>query len=38
MDAINSNDIASMNVLKGKSAIEIFGDKAIDGVILIFTR
>jgi TonB-dependent starch-binding outer membrane protein SusC len=38
MDAINSNDIASMNVLKGKSALEIFGDKAIDGVILIFTR
>jgi len=38
MDAINSSDIASLNVLKGKSAIEIFGDKAKDGVILIFTR
>ena len=38
MEAVKPNDIASLNVLNGKSAIDIFGDKAKDGVVLIFTR
>src|SRR5665647_1967681 len=38
MEAVKPNDIASLNVLNDKSAIDIFGDKAKDGVVLIFTR
>src|SRR5665648_369769 len=38
MEAVKPNDIASLNVLNGKSAIDIFGDKAKDGVVLIFTK
>lgn len=37
-NAISPDDIASMNVLKGKSAIAIYGDQGENGVIQIITK
>jgi TonB-dependent SusC/RagA subfamily outer membrane receptor len=38
MDAINPIDIASINVLKDKSATILYGEKAKNGVILITSK
>lgn len=38
MADIDPNDIESISVLKNKSAIAIYGDKGINGVILITTK
>jgi len=38
MDAINPEDIYSVNVLKGKDATNIYGRKGKDGVILITSK
>jgi TonB-linked SusC/RagA family outer membrane protein len=35
---VNSDDIASMNILKGPAASAIYGSRAADGVILIETK
>lgn len=38
MDAMNPNDIYSVNVLKGKSATDVYGKKGKNGVILITSK
>jgi TonB-dependent SusC/RagA subfamily outer membrane receptor len=38
MDAMNSDDIYSVNVLKGKSATDIYGRKGKNGVVLITSK
>jgi bla regulator protein BlaR1 len=38
MDAINPEDIYSVNVLKGKDATDIYGKKGKDGVVLITSK
>ncbi|MCC1484463.1 M56 family metallopeptidase [Winogradskyella immobilis] len=35
---LNPNDILSVNVIKGEKAIELYGDDAKDGAIVIFTK
>jgi hypothetical protein len=38
LDDINPDSIKNINILKGKVAIDKYGDKAKDGVILIETK
>lgn len=38
MSSLNSDDIASMNVLKGSSAAALYGSDAANGVIIIATK
>jgi outer membrane receptor for ferrienterochelin and colicin len=38
LDKIDPNDIASISVFKGTEAVEIYGDKAKDGIIVITTK
>ncbi|MFC0516636.1 TonB family protein [Mucilaginibacter angelicae] len=38
LNTINPEDIQSISVLKDKSAVAIYGDKAVNGVILITTK
>ena len=38
MDAVNPNDIYSVNVLKGKDATSVYGSKGKNGVILITSK
>ncbi|HEX8021450.1 TonB family protein [Mucilaginibacter sp.] len=37
-DKINPNDIEQINVIKDKTAIAIYGDKAVNGVVLVTTK
>ena len=38
MESVNSSDIKSMMVLKGKAATDEYGDKAANGVVIITTK
>jgi TonB-dependent SusC/RagA subfamily outer membrane receptor len=38
VEDINPDDVESMNVLKGESATELYGDKGKNGVIVITTK
>jgi TonB family protein len=37
-DKINPNDIEQINVIKDKTAVAIYGDKAVNGVVLVTTK
>lgn len=37
-DKINPNDIEQINVIKDKTAVSIYGDKAVNGVVLVTTK
>ncbi len=38
LDKINPNSIESINVLKGNSAVALYGEKGTNGVIIIKTK
>ncbi|MBW8683099.1 M56 family metallopeptidase [Chitinophaga rhizophila] len=35
---LNTNDISSVNVLKGETAVKLYGSEAKDGAVLIYTK